>query len=130
MTQSSIRAAQVATGGSAPALIDQVSSQLAQLLTLRSCIFQYGVAGLGRPARLHRDGSVTLGQRRWAADGEEFPPGTDVELLVEGGGIFQGRFLMTPAPGARPALERRLLAVAFADQVGAALASSHPAGQR
>ena len=53
-----------------------------------------------------------------------------MELLVEGGGIFQGRFLMTPAPGARPALERRLLAVAFADQAGAALASSHPVGQR
>jgi K+-sensing histidine kinase KdpD len=35
----------VAAGGSAPALIDQVSSQLAQLLSLRSCIFQYGVAG-------------------------------------------------------------------------------------
>jgi hypothetical protein len=119
----------VAAGGSAPALIDQVGSQLVQLLSLRSCVFQYGVAGLGRPARLHRDGSVTFGQRRWA-DGEGFPAGTDVELLVEGGGIFQGRFLMTPAPGAQPALERRLLAVAFADQVGAALASSHPADQR
>jgi hypothetical protein len=46
-----------------------------------------------------------------------------VELLVEGGGIFRGRFLMTPAPGARPGMARRLLAVAFADQVGAALAS-------
>ena len=119
----------VAAGGSAAALIDQVSGQLVQLLSLRSCRFQYGVAGLGRPARLHRDGSVTLGELRWAADGEEFPPGTDVELLVAGGGIFQGRFLMTPAPGARPALERRLLAVAFADQVGTALASSHPVGQ-
>lgn len=64
-------------GGSAPTLIDQVSSQLVRLLSLRSCVFQYGVAGLGRPA-----------------------------------------------------LERRLLAVAFADQVGAALASSHPVGQR
>src|SRR3984957_20063230 len=115
----------VAAGGSAPVLIDQVSGQLVQLLSLRSCIFQYGVAGLGRPARLHRDGSVTFGQQRWA-DGAELPPGNDVELLVEGGGIFQGRFLMTPAPGARPALERRLLAVAFADQAGAALGSSHP----
>jgi Domain of unknown function (DUF4118) len=119
----------VAAGGSAPALIDQVSGQLAQLLSLRSCVFQYGVAGLGRPARLHRDGSVTFGERRWAESDEGFPPGTDVELLVEGGGIFQGRFLMTPAPSARPALERRLLAVAFADQVGAALASSRPVGQ-
>ena len=119
----------VAAGGSAPALIDRVSGQLVQLLSLRSCVFQYGVAGLGRPARLQRDGSVTFGQLRWAVDGEGLPADTDVELLVEGGGIFQGRFLMTPAPGARPALELRLLAVAFADQVGAALASSHPVGQ-
>jgi Domain of unknown function (DUF4118) len=120
----------VAAGGSVQALIDQVSAQLVQLLTLRSCIFQYGVAGLGRPARLQHDGSVTFGQLRWEVDGKGLPAHTDVELLVEGGGIFQGRFLMTPALGARPALERRLLAVAFADQVGAALASSHPAGQR
>jgi len=120
----------VAAGGSAPSLIDQVSSQLMQLLSLRTCVFQYGVAGLGRPARLHRDGSVTFGQRRWVGDGEGFPAGAEVELLVEGGGIFQGRFLMTPVPGARPALERRLLAVAFADQAGAALASSHPVDQR
>ena len=39
----------VASGGSAAALIDQVSSQLVQLLSLRSCVFQYGVAGLGGP---------------------------------------------------------------------------------
>jgi len=50
-------------------------------------------------------------------------------LLVEGGGIFQGRFLMTPALGGRPPLEQRLLAVALADQVGAALATSHPVDQ-
>ena len=58
-----------------------------------------------------------------------FPQGTDTELLVESGGIFQGRFLMTPAPKARPTLEQRLLAVAFADQVGAALATSHAVDQ-
>jgi K+-sensing histidine kinase KdpD len=119
----------VAAGGSAPALIDQVDSQLTRLLGLRSCVFQYGVAGIGRPARLHRDGSVTIGQLRWEADREGLPQNTDVELLVESGGIFQGRFLMTPAPGARPTLENRLLAVAFADQVGAALATSHPVDQ-
>jgi hypothetical protein len=37
--------------------------------------------------------------------------------------------LAASTPGARPGLELRLLAVAFADQVGAALASSHPVGQ-
>ncbi len=119
----------VAAGGSAAGLIGQVTSQLTQLLGLRSCSFQHGVAGIGRPARLQHDGSVTIGQRAWDVDAEGFPRGSDTELLVESGGILQGRFLMTPAPGARPTLEQRLLAVAFADQAGAALATSHPVDQ-
>ena len=119
----------VAAGGSAAGLIGQVTSQLTQLLGLRSCSFQHGVAGIGRPARLQHDGSVTIGQRTWDVDAEGFPRGSDTELLVESGGILQGRFLMTPAPGARPTLEQRLLAVAFADQAGAALATSHPVDQ-
>ena len=41
----------VAVGGSPSALMDQVTSQLIGLLSLRSCRFQYGIAGVGRPAR-------------------------------------------------------------------------------
>jgi hypothetical protein len=78
---------------------------------------------------LRHDGSVTIGQRAWNVDTEGFPASSDTELLVESGGMFQGRFLMTPAPGARPTLEQRLLAIALADQVGAALATSHPVDQ-
>jgi hypothetical protein len=78
---------------------------------------------------LRHDGSVTIGQRAWDVDTEGFPVGSDTELLVESGGVFQGRFLMTPVPGARTTLEQRLLAVALADQVGAALATSHPVDQ-
>jgi K+-sensing histidine kinase KdpD len=120
----------VATGSSPSVLIDHVTHQLTQVLTLRSCRFQHGVAGIGQPARLRHDGSVTAKHRAWPVDTEGFPPGTDLELLVESGGVFQGRFLMTPAPGVRPTLEQRLLAVALADQVGAALATSHPVDQR
>jgi len=119
----------VAVGSSASVLTEQVTSQLTQLLSLRTCGFQYGVAGIGRPARLHHDGSVTVGHRALDVGAEGFPTGTDIELLVEGGGIFQGRFLMTPAPGGRATQEQRLLAVALADQVGAALATSHPVDQ-
>jgi K+-sensing histidine kinase KdpD len=119
----------VAAGDSPSALIGQVTRQLTQLLSLEACRFQYGVAGLGQPARMHHDGTVSSAGRAWDAGTEGFPPGTDVELLVESGGVFQGRFLMTPLPGARPSLEQRLLAVAFADQAGAALATSHPVDQ-
>ena len=120
----------VASGASPSALIDQVANQLTRVLSLESCRFQHGAAGLGRPARMQHDGTVVTAQQQpWDAGAEGFPPGTDTELLVEGGGVFQGRFLMTPSPGARPTLEQRLLAVALADQVGAALAASHPVGQ-
>jgi len=119
----------VAAGDSPSALIDQVTRQLTQLLSLQSCRFQYGVAGLGQPARMRNDGTLTLARRAWDVDTKGFPVGTDTELLVESGGVFQGRFLMTPLPQARPSLEQRLLAVAFADQVGAALATSHPVDQ-
>jgi K+-sensing histidine kinase KdpD len=123
-------AAQVAAAGSsALALVDQVAGQLTRVLSLESCRFQYGAAGLGGPARMRHDGTVTAEDLPWNVDAEGFPRGTDTELLVEGGGVFQGRFLMTPGPGARPTLEQRLLAVALADQVGAALATSHPVGR-
>ena len=75
-------------------------------------------------------GSLTVQHRAWDVDAEGFPADTDVELLVESGGLFQGRFLMTPDRGARPTLEQRLLAVALADQIGAALATSRPVDQR
>lgn len=117
----------VAAGSSPSALIEQVSGQLRRLLTLRSCRFQYGVAGLGQPARLRHDGQVTLGEQTWDADDQGLPG--DTELLVESGGILQGRFLLSPDPGARPTLEQRLVAIALADQVGAALGGSQPASR-
>jgi K+-sensing histidine kinase KdpD len=120
----------VAAGGSPSVLIEQVTGQLTRLLTLRSCRFEYGVAGIGQPARLRHDGTVAARHRVWAVEAVGFPPDMDVELLVESGGVFRGRLLMTPDQGARPTLEQRLLAVALADQVGAALATSHPADQR
>ncbi len=113
----------VATGGSPLTLVDQVAGQLTRLLSLRSCRFEYGVAGLGQPARLQHNGQVTAGGQVWERDGW---PG-DTELLVENHGLLQGRYLMVPEPGSRPTLEQRLVAAAFADQVGAALAASRPA---
>ncbi len=122
-------AAQAAASGSSPsALIDQVADELTRVLSLESCRFQYGAAGLGRPARMRQDGTVILADQPWDVDAQGLPADTSTELLVEGGGVFQGRFLMTPSPGARPTVEQRLFAVALADQVGTALASSHPVG--
>jgi K+-sensing histidine kinase KdpD len=117
----------VAVGGSTSALIDQVCAQLTRLLSLRSCRFEYGVAGLGRPARLRHDGQLVPAGPPGDVERDGLP--ADTELLVENQGILQGRFLMSPQPGSRPTLEQRLVAVAFADQVGAALAASRPVTQ-
>jgi K+-sensing histidine kinase KdpD len=106
-----------AAGESAAALIDRLTGSLTLLLGLRSCEFQYGVAGIGRPARLDRDGSVQGGS--WVS-------GTGVELLAESAGRLQGRFLMQPGPGEIPSREQLLVAVALADQAGAALAPRYP----
>ena len=117
----------VAAGSSPPALIDQVSDRLTRLLSLRSCHFEYGVAGLGKPARLQHNGHITVGTHVQDTERDGLP--ADTELLVETGGILQGRFMLQALPGSRPSLESRLVAIALADQVGAALAASLPAGQ-
>jgi K+-sensing histidine kinase KdpD len=123
-------AARAAAEGDSPsALIDRVSARLKQLLSLRSCQFQYGVAGLGGPARIEHDGVVLVNGRPWDVERDGFPPSAGVELLVESGGLLQGRYLMQPGPDARPSREQLLVAVAFADQVGAALVSSQPTGR-
>jgi K+-sensing histidine kinase KdpD len=117
----------VAIGDSPSALIDQIAGSLVQLLSLRSCQFQYGVAGIGKPARLHHNGEVTLNGLPYDIRSAGLPAEAKVELLVESGGRLQGRFLMQPDPAARPTREQLLVAVALADQVGAALAASYPA---
>jgi K+-sensing histidine kinase KdpD len=114
----------VATGSSAETLPERVCLQLTAVLSLRACLFQPGIAGIGAPARLEQDGEVTMPHQAWDADRDGLPSSIDTELLAEADGFLQGRFLMTPLPGARPTREQRLVAVALADQAGAALASS------
>jgi K+-sensing histidine kinase KdpD len=112
-----------ALGESPPALIDRLCVSLTQLLGLRSCQFQYGMAGLAGPARLDRDGRVWLGGEPWDVAAAGLPAGPGTELLVESGGWLQGRFLLQGEPDTRPTREQLLVAVAFADQVGAALSA-------
>jgi len=119
----------VATGASPATLTDRIAASLTQLLSLRSCKFQYGVAGIGHPARLHRDGTVVLGSQPYDLRLTSLPAATDIELLVESGGRLQGRFLMQPDPGVPMSREQLLVAVALADQAGAARAASYPAGR-
>jgi hypothetical protein len=120
----------VAAGGSTDALIDEVNASLVRLLALRGSEFQYGIAGVGRPARIEHDGDVMIDGRSYDVVNGGLPANRGTELLVENGGRLQGRFLLRPDPAARPTREQLLVAVALADQVGAALASATSAGAR
>lgn len=112
---------EAAAAGAGSDLIEEVSGQLTRVLSLRSCRWQYGVAGLGQPARLRHDGQVVAGELTWDVTTAGLPPDTETELLVEHGGLLQGRFLLLPRPGTRPSREQLQVAIALADQVGAAL---------
>ena len=111
----------VATGDSPSTVIDGVARQLVPLLGLERCRFDYGT-GLDHP-RLEHDGSVVWRRQTLDVDAEGFPSERPTELLVESGGQFRGRFVMTPRTDARPTRAERLVAAALADQVGSALAS-------
>ncbi|HSZ40240.1 MAG TPA: DUF4118 domain-containing protein [Trebonia sp.] len=124
----SAAAASVATGESRPELTDQVAGRLTRVLSLRGCRYQDGVAGMGTPARLLRDGRVVIGERTWDVGRFGLPQSMDTELLVAAGGILRGRFLLSAGPDTCPTLEQRLVAVALADQVGAALPGRQLAG--
>ena len=71
-----------ATGGSAQELIRQVAARLVGTLHLETARYQPGVAGVGGPARLRRDGQVVWKCRV----GDDLPAGTEIELLVENAG--------------------------------------------
>lgn len=111
----------VAAGGSSGELIDEVSRQLVRVLGLRSCRFEEGVAGLGRPPRLRGDGQVEWQRRVWDVEREGLPTDGEIELLVESKGQIQGRFMLDASSDAHPSMAQRLVAVTLASQVGASL---------
>jgi hypothetical protein len=109
-----------ATGGSAE-LISAVARQLTQTFGLRDCRFQHGVAGLGNPARLRRDGVIVWHGNVLDVEANGLPVDTEIELLVESHGLLRGRYLMTASPNTNATRSQCLVAVTLADQVGAAL---------
>jgi len=70
--------------------------------------------------RIEHDGQVILGGRVWGVE-QMGLPGPEIELLVQGRGQTLGRFVLKPTPGLPVPLQRRVVAVALADQVGSVL---------
>jgi K+-sensing histidine kinase KdpD len=116
----------VAAGGSTDDLIEQVRAELTAVLGIDGAKFIAGGKQTQAP-RLNPDGSVTRGSHVLKVERDGLPTNAEIELIVQHAGEPRGRFLLTAASRiARPDLEQRLVAVALADQVGAALTSHEP----
>ena len=103
-------------------VVDHVREQLTGLLDLEGSRFEYGSL-LGHPPRLEPDGTITSGRGRRDVE-QSGLPGEEIELRTFGNGQYYGRFMLKAAPGAKPSLQARLVAVTLADQVGRALGAS------
>ncbi len=109
-----------AQGESVDHLIMAVSLELRDLLFLRDCSFDYGVADEHLPS-LDHDARVRWGDLGWGTATLGLPS-KGVTLAAHGQGRIVGTFTLTPTPGVVLGEDRLLVAVALADQVGAALA--------
>lgn len=115
----------VADGEPAEFVVIAVARELRDLLGLRDVRFEASplVPDAKPIAVIEQTGGVHIGQLAWGVDTMGFPGPT--ELLVQSGGRVWGRYVLEPTPGLGMPFERRIVAVALADQVGAALATSN-----
>jgi hypothetical protein len=113
----------VADGEPPDHVVIAVAQELRLLLELRDVRFEPGsLWSDAKPlARLVRSGDVVIGELLWPVDKMGFP-GNEVQLIVQGQGLTFGRYLMARTAGEPVSFERRVVAVALADQVGAAFA--------
>lgn len=121
---------QAARGQMAAEVLEAAQGELIELLKLRACRFE-AQPFLSALPRLERGGQLDQRVWRYRDGGFELSP-DGVELPVYGRGQQLGRFVLEPSAGVGVSLEQRVVAVAIADQVGAALAApamvAHPAG--
>jgi hypothetical protein len=115
------RVAQLAAAGeSVDDLISAVCAELIDTLGLAECRFEWAPF-TGAYPRLEPTGTVATTVHRYTSEGLELPR-EGVEIPVSTGGRTAGRFVLIPSPGTGLGLERRLVAVALADQLGVVLA--------
>lgn len=108
---------------STTSLADQVGRQIVDLLDIDRARFgpQTGVGGTD--CVLQQDGTVMRSGQPVDVDREGLPVDTTIVLLAQSGGQPRGRYVLTAATRvSRPTLQQRRVAIALADQVGAAIA--------
>jgi hypothetical protein len=110
----------VAQGEPLDDLILSVAAEISGALMLTDCRFDRSPAE-PLAAVLGHDGRVVAPHHRHARAGVGLPP-DGLQLSVLGRGREVGRLVLMPTPGVSVSRERRLIAVALADQLGQALA--------
>ncbi len=118
----------VAAGNSTPAvLVEHVARQVTDVLGIDDCRFYDGVKA-GLPL-LYRDGTVSRAGRSIDVGRYGLPTDIEIKLLIQHDGDVYGLFLLTASTRiVRPSLDQRRVAVALADQAGAALATDTYSG--
>lgn len=114
----------VAAGEPADFVVMAVATELRDLLDLTDCRYDPDAEPDAKPlAEIERSGAVHFGQLRWAVDHIGLP-GKHVALPIHSGGRSYGRYVLQPTPGHPLDFDLRVVAVALADQVGAALSAA------
>jgi K+-sensing histidine kinase KdpD len=101
-------------------VVFSAQTELRELMGLVSCRFE-APPHVYALATIERNGAVTGTSVRHYAGGQLELPREGAELPVLARGQQIGRFVLEPRQGVGVSLEQRLVAVAIADQVGAAL---------
>ncbi len=113
-----------ASGAAIDQLVLAVQNELIELLSLRKCWFETSFPERPGPF-IEREGGVMWGNLRWEPSRMGLPS-NEVSLIVQGQGRQFGRYVLVPTVGRPVALDRLTVAVALADQVGAAMAARRP----
>jgi len=119
-------AEQIVKGEDPEYVMISVAAQLTDLLALQDCRFVRRQPSR-KGAWIQTDGTVRLNPLTWPTSSAGLPT-NHVELPVRGRGEVLGVFLLTPTPARPISHERCVVAVALADQLGAALAA-HPTSE-
>ena len=105
---------------SARELIDAARHELSQLLFLSACEFELPNPASKLP-RLLPTGVLSTSTFHYVDGGFELPSGVDLPVRADGQDV--GRFVLFGTPGRPVSIDRRMIAVVLAGQVGATLAS-------
>lgn len=112
----------VARGALSDTVVAVAREDLTELFGLSACRFEAPGPTVAR-AQLRRNGEVELGDRRFDVRRHGLPEG-EIELAVQNQDHTYGLFVLEPGVRSGVSIEQRVVALALADQVGAALAAS------